>query len=205
MSDQAGALDRQIDCTQFLLRALNRKPFQGCVNVLARVSPKLRAQIFQVNPFIFWIFCQGFLISADDVSIYGCASCLLCAFIEDLATWAESITEDNPPAMRYQIAAFDLLRFASALRHLLSATEWKPIDEQVKDGNPWLFYRDGEQFVARWYKNSREWGISAPVDEGEVRVWQSIGPRTFAGQIVFDGPTHVKPLPLPPSPLIEGE
>jgi hypothetical protein len=53
--------------------------------------------------------------------------------IEDLATWAEGISNDAPSEMGFQIEASDLKRFAAALRHLLQAQTWRPI-EGYKEG-----------------------------------------------------------------------
>jgi hypothetical protein len=60
--------------------------------------------------------------------------------IENLATWAESITTDAPDDMGFPVAALDLKRFASALRHLLSERQWRPISEAPTDGTLILVY-----------------------------------------------------------------
>jgi len=81
-------------------------------------------------------------------------------------------------------------RTANALRQLLSATEWKPIDEEAKNGKPHLFicrWKDQvgyaeEQIVLRWE-------IDGWFDWDSVKLNESI---------------PVAYMPLPPSPA-EGE
>jgi hypothetical protein len=100
--------------------------------------------------------------------------------IEELIIALQGVVEDGEEHLDFERVHRDSLR---ALRQLLSATEWKPIDEAPN--KKLLLYAPPE----RLYEN--------PVGlNGEYKARRP-AEYTWA--------THWMPLPLPPSPLIEGE
>jgi len=76
---------------------------------------------------------------------------------------------------------------------------WLPIETAPKDGTRILLFREGQQYVGRWYPVYETWGVAAQREPGEWGSFTSIG-ECRVGQVKFwDGPTHWMPLPPPPA------
>jgi hypothetical protein len=146
--------------------------------------------------------------------------------IEELIDRLEGEAEESTAYEDVVIIDGTKVQAASAIRQLLSATEWKPIETAPKDGTEILLTGtmnvDGEDYpehvaaeisasrpvvIGRWTSSS---GCTIWQDEetSELRRVQVRERWHHAGWDVESNglePTHWMPLPLPPSPLIEGE
>lgn len=95
--------------------------------------------------------------------------------IEDMATWAESISENNPAYMGFEVEAHDLGRFASALRQLLKEREWRSLDTAPLDGTVvdlWVRLKPGK-FEKRVPECS--WGWIRKWNGDEYQGWIGLG------------------------------
>jgi hypothetical protein len=107
--------------------------------------------------------------------------------IEELATILHHAAERGESGDGYaRLGNTVAFKTASALRQLLSATEWKPIETA-----PGL---DGNNRILVWSSKH------PPSDQVQIRLADG---EFWRREKV--GPSHWMPLPLPPFPLIEGE
>jgi thioesterase domain-containing protein len=99
--------------------------------------------------------------------------------------FAERVTVETGKKAHSE-ASDDFEEAASALRQLLSATEWKPIETQQ-------FYEEREAMKALRGK------LSKRATSSEFNEWMAREICEYIDALL------TKRLPLPPSPLIEGE
>ena len=111
--------------------------------------------------------------------------------------WAHFVRDDH--AMDYQELH---MRAASALRQLLSATEWRDIKTAPKDGTPILLWAP-DYFEDNPHAVVGEWCDRVGAWSSEVGMMED-GPIGDDPELC-NGPSHWMPLPLPPSPDTEGE
>jgi hypothetical protein len=99
--------------------------------------------------------------------------------------------------------AIHLARLAFAIRQLLSATEWKPIETAPKDGTEILCWReDCDVFMARWscavmFMTDSEIEESGMSDE-DLHEMDWFYADFIHGGRLDDAPTHWLPLPYIP-------
>jgi hypothetical protein len=123
----------------------------------------------------------GFPANVNDEGFCGCGECRNC-----LVNMAHNSLDE----------------LTEALRQLLSATEWKPIETAPRDGTPILLWAP-DYFENDPHADVGEWSDRVGAWSSEVGMMED-GPIGDDPDLC-NGPDNWMPLPLPPSPLTEGE